>query len=112
MLFVPMWNALALSRLPAYLLRHQTDTPANNSAPGNRNWLLSRTQLNCARVMVTLRFSCSFGRMEIRSSSEESQFSAFSARSPLPLKVMNELAGHAELPTTTKRPSEFSLPVL
>ncbi len=29
-----------------YLLRHQTDTPASKSAPGNRNWVLSRTQLN------------------------------------------------------------------
>ena len=40
------------------------------------------------------------------------QFMALSARSLLPLKSRNELAGHEELPTTTKRPSEFSLPVL
>src|SRR5437763_7932758 len=49
--------------------------------------------------------------MEIRSSSEESQFIVFKARSRLPLKLMNELAAHDELPSTTKRPWEFSLPV-
>ena len=62
--------------------------------------------------MVILRSSCGFGRMEIRSSSEESQFIAFNARSLLPLKPRNELAAQEELPTTTKRPSEFSLPVV
>src|SRR5215472_1236062 len=95
-----------------YLLRHQTERPASSSAPGRRNWLLSRTQLNCAPVMLTLRSSGGFGRMEIKSSSDESQFIASSARSLLPLNEMNEFATHEEEPTTTKRPSEFSLPVL
>src|ERR1700733_9187440 len=62
--------------------------------------------------MLTLRSSCGFGRIEIRSSSEESQFIAFIARSLFPLKERKEFATHEELPTTTKRPSEFSLPVL
>src|ERR1039458_7871634 len=70
-----------------------------------------RTQLNCAPVMVMRRSSGSFGRIEIRSSSEESQLMAFSARSRLPLKRMKVLAAHNELPTTTKRPCEFFLPV-
>ena len=48
----------------------------------------------------------------MRSSSEESQLIAFSARSRFPLKRRNVLAAHNELPTTTKRPWEFSLPVL
>src|SRR3990172_6657039 len=50
--------------------------------------------------------------MEMRSSSEESQFIAFIARSLLPLKSMNELEAHVELPTTTNRPSLSGVPVL
>src|SRR6476661_7350056 len=50
--------------------------------------------------------------MEIRSSSEESQFMAFTAKSLLPLNEMKEFATQDELPTTIKRPSEFSFPVL
>src|ERR1700728_1290494 len=50
--------------------------------------------------------------MEIRSSSDASQLIAFKARSSLPLKLMKLLAAHDELPTTTKRPCEFSFPVL
>ena len=48
--------------------------------------------------------------MEIKSSSEESQLTALRAKSLLPLKSMNEFAAQEEPPTTTKRPSEFSLP--
>src|ERR1700722_17934204 len=71
-----------------------------------------RTQLSCAWVMVMRRSSCSLGRMEIRSSSDESQFMVFNARSRFPLKFRKELAAQAELPKTTNRPCEFSLPVL
>src|SRR5713101_4346691 len=95
-----------------YLLRHQTETPAKTTISGNKNWLVRRTQFICARVMVMRRSSGSLGRMEIKSSSEESQFMAFRAKSELPLKLMKELAAQAELPMTTKRPWEFSLPVL
>ena len=62
--------------------------------------------------MVMRRSSCGLGRMEIKSSSEASQFTAFNARSPLPLKPRKRFAAHEELPVTTKRPSEFGLPVL
>ena len=48
----------------------------------------------------------------MRSSSEDSQLMVFSARSRFPLNGRNELAAHNELPTTTNRPCEFSLPVL
>ena len=95
-----------------YLLRHQTENPAITTASGNKNWLVMRTQFICAFVIVIRRSSGSFGRIEIKSSSEESQFIAFIARSLLPLNVRNELATQEELPTTTKRPSEFSFPVL
>src|SRR5579862_7594658 len=71
-----------------------------------------RTTFNCARVIVTLRSSGGFGRIEIKSSSEESQFIVFNAKSGLPLKLRNEFAAHAELPITTNRPCEFSFPVL
>src|ERR1700720_2715737 len=91
---------------------HQTDTPAKITISGRMNWLVMRTKLICACVMVIRRSSRSFGRMEIKSSSEESQFMVFSARSRLPLKFRKELAAHAELPKTTNRPCEFSLPVL
>src|SRR5580704_4548740 len=58
------------------------------------------------------RSSCCLGRMEIRSSSEDSQFTAFNAKSLLPLKPRNRFAAQDELPATTKRPCEFCLPVL
>src|SRR6185369_12785869 len=58
------------------------------------------------------RSSPSFGRMEIKSSPEESQLMVLSARSLLPLKLMNPLSTQDELPMTTKRPSEFGFPVL
>ena len=40
-----------------------------------------RTQFSCERVIVMRRSSCSLGRMEIRSSSDDSQLIVFSARS-------------------------------
>src|SRR5262245_1560606 len=79
---------------------------------GSRNWLVIFTQFIWALVSVMRRSSRSFGRMEIKSSSEASQFTAFKARSRLPLKPMKEFAAQLELPTTTKRPCEFSFPVL
>src|SRR6202521_5641626 len=71
-----------------------------------------RTPITCAWVMVTRRFSVGLGRMEIRSSSDDSQFMALSAKSRLPLKLMKEFAAQDALPITTNRPCEFSLPVL
>src|SRR5580692_6848381 len=62
--------------------------------------------------MVMRRSSCSFGRIEIKSSSDASQSTAFNARSLLPLKFRNEFAAQDELPTTTKRPCESCFPVL
>src|SRR5579883_3034390 len=93
-------------------LFHHTPIPAMTTIPGNRNWLVARTQFNCDRVIVMRRSSRSLGRMEIKSSSEASQLMVFKARSLLPLKLMNPLLSQEELPTTTNRPWEFSLPVL
>src|SRR5215467_8055318 len=95
-----------------YLLFHHTPTPATTITKGNTNWLVARTQFNCECVMVMRRSSCRLGRIEIKSSSEESQLIALSAKSSLPLKPMKRFAAHVELPITTKRPCEFSLPVL
>src|SRR5438094_10526307 len=103
------------SALPSertYLLRHHADTPATTTISGSRNWLVVRTQLSCARVMVTRRSSCSFGRIEIKSSSDDSQSIVFSARSLLPLKRIKEFAAQEELPMTTNRPCESGLPLL
>src|SRR5205807_5519003 len=58
------------------------------------------TQFNWPRVIVIRRSSRSFGRMEIRSSSEASQFMTFIARSRLPLKLIKELAANANFPPT------------
>src|SRR5579859_4418008 len=62
--------------------------------------------------MVMRRSSCCLRRMEIRSSSEASQLTAFKARSALPLNLMNPLVAHDEHPMTTNRPCELSFPVL
>src|SRR5262245_59593984 len=53
------------------------------------------------------RSSGSFGRIEIRSSSEDSQFIMLRNRSRFPLKRMMLLATQPEEPVTTKRPSFF-----
>src|SRR5215472_14698014 len=60
-----------------YLRFHQTPTPTITTAKGRRNWLTARTQLSCRVVMVIRRSSGAFGRMEIRSSSDESQLMVF-----------------------------------
>src|SRR6266436_9704831 len=108
----PLLFITFVRRVTSYLLRHHTETPAKITIRGSMNWLLISTHRNCAFVIVIRRSSGSFGRMEMRSSSEESQFIVFSAKSRLPLKPKNELAAHAELPITTKRPWEFSFPLL
>ena len=86
--------------------------PRKSQSAADTNWLVMRTTFICARVIVMRRSSGAFGRIEIRSSSEESQFIVFNAKSRLPLKFRNEFAAHAALPITTKRPCEFSFPVL
>ena len=62
-----------------YLLRHQTETPTKTIASGSTNWLNRRTMFICARGHRHAAVFRSLGRMEIRSSSEDSQFMAFSA---------------------------------
>src|SRR5579863_6015913 len=96
----------------SHLLFHHTETPTTITSSGNRNWLVRVTSFLCERVMVMRRSSCSLGRIEIRSSSDDNQSTAFNARSLLPLKLMNEFSAHDELPTTTNRPCESCLPVL
>src|SRR5690348_12564776 len=81
-------------------------------ASGSRNWLVVRTKRSCELVIVIRRSSSCLGRIEIRSSSEASQLIVLSAKSLLPLKPRNPFSAQRALPTTTKRPCEFSLPVL
>src|SRR5262249_4209344 len=66
----------------------------------------------CRRVRVKRRSACSFGRIEIRSSSEDSQFIMFRNRSRLPLKRRILFATQPEEPVTTKRPWLLACPVL
>jgi hypothetical protein len=82
------------------------------TAKGSTNWLTTLTHVNWRLVIVMRRSSCGLGRIEIRSSSEANQFTAFEARSLFPLKSMNRFAAQVEDPITTNRPWEFSLPVL
>ena len=66
-------------------------TPPIITISGRRNWLTLRTIRNCARVKLMRRSSGSLGRIEIRSSSDDSQFIMFSTRSRLPLNRRKEL---------------------
>src|SRR5579871_336113 len=99
-------------RSRCYLLFHQTPIPRISTIPGSNKRLVALTMLICPFVIVMRRSSSGFGRIEIKSSSEESQLIVFSARSSLPLKLTKRLDTHDELPTTTNRPWEFSFPVL
>ena len=73
---------------------------------GIMNWLTMRSSASWARVISSRLSTGSFGRIEIRSSSDDSQFTMFIARSRLSKlrDVSTPLSAHAEPPTTTNRP--------
>src|SRR5581483_7742126 len=87
-----------------YLRFHQVPSPMPTMASGKKTTLSQNIMR--ARCAFTLSgwLEGSLGRIEIRSSSAESQFIIFKNRSRLPWKRMSELPSQVELPTTTKRP--------
>src|SRR6516165_3027911 len=94
-----------------YLLFHQVAMPKPTTASGKITTLSQKTEFSFCAVRFSGRSSGDFGRMEMRSSSAESQLIMFRNRSRLPLKRMKLLPSHCELPTTTKRPCGEALKV-
>src|SRR5688572_20303440 len=92
-----------------YLLFHQAAMPKPTTASGKITTLSQNTMLIFCAEILSGRSSGAFGRIEIRSSSEVSQFTMFRKRSRLPLKRMKLLLAHIEPPTTTKRPGVVPL---
>src|ERR1039457_6024171 len=97
-----------------YLLRHQTMSPAPTTVSGSSTTLHQKIRFMRLPLMFRRRSSGSFGRMEMRSSSEVSQLNVFRARSRLaterePSKLFT---AHCDDPNTTKRPEPPGLPVL
>src|SRR5579872_5983518 len=94
----------------SYLRFHQVPRPMPTTASG-KNTTLSR---NMVRALWAFTLSGwlegSLGRIEIKSSSAESQFIMFRNRSRLPLNRISELPTQVELPTTTKRPLLLYMP--
>src|SRR5713226_6492318 len=92
---------------------HQTINPAATTIIGKPIMLENRIDDICRLERLKGRSCGSLGRIEIRSSSELSQFIMFRNRSRLPLKRRMLLATQLELPTATKRPSlapDFTVP--
>src|SRR5579859_829022 len=84
---------------------HQTIRPAATTISGRPITLDEKIIDICRRDSISRRSSGSLGRIEIKSSSELSQFIMLRNRSRLPLKRRMLLAAQLELPTATKRPS-------
>src|ERR1700674_40593 len=84
---------------------HQTIMPATITISGSPITLDEKIIDICLRDSIRRRSSGSLGRIEIRSSSELSQFIILRNRSRFPLNRRILLAAKLELPTATKRPS-------
>src|SRR5215469_6780830 len=87
-----------------YLLFHHVAMPKPTTASGKITTLSQKTEFSFCADRFRGRSSGDLGRIEIRSSSAESQLIILRNRSRLPLKRMKLLPSHWELPTTTKRP--------
>src|SRR6266851_1999660 len=89
-----------------YLRLHHVINPNPITASGNPTTLSQNVAFSLPVVIFSGRSSGAFGRMEIKSSSEESQLTMFTIKSRLPSErdpVMLFCAAR-EVPTTTKRP--------
>src|SRR5262245_20310636 len=97
---------------PHYRRFHHTINPAATTTSGSPIRLEKKIVDIWRLERFNRRSSCSLGRIEIRSSSELSQFIMFKNRSRFPLNRRILLATQFELPTTTKRPSlePFTVP--
>src|SRR5262245_27687477 len=89
-----------------YLRFHQTLTPARITTSGISITLEYMIILIWFRLSASRLSSGSLGRIEIRSSSDESQLIMFRLRSRLPLNRIQLLAMKPDDPTTTTRPCD------
>src|SRR5713101_3273089 len=89
-----------------YRRLHQVIRPNPITASGNPTTLSQNVAFSLRLVMLSGRSSGDFGRMEIRSSSEESQLTMLTMRSRLPSErePARLFCAAREVPTTTKRP--------
>src|ERR1051326_7320539 len=96
-----------------HLRFHQTDTPERMTARGSMMTLTRKNTFMAEPVTRSLRSSGSTGRMEIRSSSDVSQFMTLSTRSRLAMGAERmKLDIQMELPTTTTRPAVAPVPTV
>src|SRR6476646_10505660 len=97
----------------AYLLFHQVAMPKPTTASGKITTLSQNTALSFCAVKVSGRSSGAFGRIEIRSSSDDSQFTMFPKRSRLPScrEAIRLFDAQNEVPVTITRPGEPPLKV-
>src|ERR1035438_1612734 len=89
-----------------YLRFHQVARPQPTTPSGKMTILSQNRVLSFWVVILNGWSSGALGRMEMRSSSEESQLMELTNRSRLPSWRVpaNWLVAHSEVPTTTKRP--------
>src|SRR5713226_1973185 len=90
----------------AYLRLHQVIKPNPITASGKTTTLSQNVAFNRRLVMFSGRSSGDFGRIEIKSSSEESQLTMLTIKSRLPSERDPAMlfCAACEVPTTTKRP--------
>src|SRR5260370_27110670 len=89
-----------------YRRLHQVNKPQPITASGNTTTLSQNVAFNLRLVILSGRSSGAFGRMEIRSSSDESQLTMLTMRSLLPSErePARLFCAARDVPTTTKRP--------
>src|SRR5260370_4244794 len=95
----------------SYRRLHQVNRPHPTTARGKTTTLSQNVAFNLRVVILSGRSSGAFGRMEIRSSSDESQLTMLTIRSRLPSErdPTIEFCAASEVPRTTKRPWEEPL---
>src|SRR5208283_1705619 len=89
-----------------YLLFHQVAMPMATTPSGKMTKLSQKTDVRPRAVMFKGRSSGALGRMEMRSSSDDSQFTMLARRSRLASEREPSMlfCDQSEVPTTTKRP--------
>ena len=86
---------------------HQTLKPVARISNGINKRVRKRILLIWAWFKLSCWDSGVFGRIDIKSSSSESQLIMLRNKSAFPLKLIMALMANREVPTTTKRPFSF-----
>src|SRR6266849_4303859 len=96
-----------------YRRLHQVIRPNPITASGNTTTLSQNVAFSLRLVMLSGRSSGAFGRIEIKSSSDESQFTMLTIKSRLPSEREPTMpfCAASEVPRTTKRPWDEPLRV-